>query len=229
MERTVSNNKKLFSVSIGGFKKSEVIEYIEELNRKAKMSKEQTDFDISRLRSEISELEKKVADFEMQTAELAQTKEKLESSDSENTILRSDVENQREVIESLQSRNDELSEKLAVLEKDYYSYKEKAEQYDADMKKSGGILERTKTEAARMLASANAESAEIIEAANNSAREKAEKIAAESEKLVADNLKKVKYLYKRRDELLSAFEKVKDAAGGFYDNIASTLSKDIEE
>ena len=38
----MSKNKKLFSGAIGGFKKSQVVEYIEELNRKAKMTKEET-------------------------------------------------------------------------------------------------------------------------------------------------------------------------------------------
>ena len=128
-------------------------------------------------------------------------------------------------IAKLQSEVDRLSE----MEKDYQVCKEKAGAYDEDKQNSGGILERAKAESAKIIANCNAEAAEIIRSAKETARIKAEQLLEESEKQVAENIRKVKYLYKRRDELLSAFEKVKDAAGGFYDNIASTLSKSSDD
>lgn len=229
MGTAVANKNKLFSSAVGGFKKSQVVEYIEELNRKAKLMSEQSGFEISRLEAELHGFEEKNESMRDQIKNLESEIEKLKTVESENAMLKDDVENQRAVIESLKRENDELASKLFILEKDYNANKAKAEQFEADKKNAGGLLERAKAESARIIANANAESAEIAEKARNSAREAAEKITAESERLLAENIRKVKYLYRRRDELLSAFEKVKDAAGGFYEKIASTLSKDIDE
>ena len=218
----VRKARKLFSGSLGGFNKAQVVEYIEELNRKSKMASEQAEFQISHLSAEL-------ADYEMKAAEYEETKEKLVSVTEENQLLKDDVSNQKEIIDRLTEANEGLAQKLSELEKDYYTYKEKAERFDEDKNSPGGILERAKAEAVRAVAIAKAEADEILRAANETAKKNAEAILAESEKQVSENIRKVKYLYKRRDELLSAFEKVKEAAGGFYDNIASTLTKNDEE
>ncbi len=207
----MAKREKMFSTSIGGFRKSEVVEFIEDINRKAKVTKESYEFEIARLESEVSELEHKSHLLEEAT-------EKLSEYENKNRLLEDDVDNQRKIIADLGSENETLKAKVAELEKDYYIFKEKAAKYDKDLECSAGIVERARTEAG-----------ELLEKAKTEAREYAEKIKADSEKLIAENLKKVKYLYKRRDELLSAFEKVKNAAGGFYDNITSTLSSHSDD
>ena len=287
----MSKNKKLFSGAIGGFKKSQVVEYIEELNRKAKMTKEESDYEITRLENEISSLsgqlaelddikgnfeeakealekldatlsqvygdleETKLALSEKEkafldekekasalsasnadlSAELSELRAKCEKLESENKMLSDDVQNQRGIILASQNENEALLQKLALSESECARYKEKAEQYDADLLFAGGVCERAKTEssrilsetgekAANLLTTAKLESDKIIAQANE---EKARAIA-ESEAVLEENMKKIRYLYKRREDLLAAFRKVKDAAGGFYDNVANTLSESNE-
>jgi len=287
----VSKNKKLFSGAIGGFKKSQVVEYIEELNRKAKMTKEESDYEITRLENEVSELlgqlsdlneikrnfeetkialqnleaklseaygvldqtklalsakehdclaaEEKVSALSASNAELANElsdlRVKCEKLEDENKMLSDDVANQRGIILASQNENEALLQKLALSESECARYKEKAEQYDADLLFAGGVCERAKTEssrilsetgekAANLLTTAKLESDKIIAQANE---EKARAIA-ESEAVLEENMKKIRYLYKRREDLLAAFRKVKDAAGGFYDNVANTLSESNE-
>lgn len=218
----MSKNLKLFSASIGGFNRSQVVEYLEELNRKARVNKEQSDFEIARLETEVAEL----SELRDRTAEL---QEKLEESEKLRSLLESDMENQRQMMAELQSQRDSLAEKNAAMEKDYVLFREKAQRYDADRLEAGGILERSKTEAGKRLAQAKAEASALLEKAKQEADEHARRVNEESDKLVEENIRKVKYLYKRRDELLSAFEKVKDAAGGFYDSVASTLSTEEDQ
>lgn len=218
----MQNNKKLFSGALGGFKKSQVVEYIEELNRKAKIAGEQSEFQIARLEQQLSEIESKTADYD-------DIKENIATLESEKAMLLDDVNNQKEIISALQTERDELAARLSELERDYETYKSKAARYDEDVLNSGGILERAKAEAARTLSATKAEASEILREATESAKQTAQRILADSEKQVAENIRKVKYLYKRRDELLSAFEKVKDAAGGFYESISAALTKNNEE
>ena len=215
-------NKKLFSGAIGGFKKSQVVEYIEELNRKAKISEEQSEFQIARLEEQLSEIETKTSDYD-------EIKESLTALENEKNMLLDDVNNQKEIISALQTERDELSKRVAELERDYDTYKAKAEKYDNDVLNSGGILERAKAEAAKTISATKAEASEIIREATEKAKKTAQNILSDSEKQVAENIRKVKYLYRRRDELLSAFEKVKDAAGGFYESITAALTKNNEE
>lgn len=218
----MGKGKKLFSGSIGGFNKAQVVEYIEELNRKARVASEHAEFEIARLSAELSELEEKTADYDEIKASVA-------TAQQEKALLEDDVANQRAVIADLRRINEELSAKLAELEPGYHEYKAKAEQYDEDRRNASGVLERAKAEAVRIVALAKAEADEALREATETAKKNADAILSDSERQVAENIRKVKYLYKRRDELLSAFEKVKDAAGGFYDSIASTLSQNSEE
>lgn len=265
----MSKRTKLFSGSIGGFKKSQVVEYIEELNRKAKMTKEESDYEITRLENEIAELsqiresyDQVKADLESlslqysdicpkyeaaaeklleKSSELALEQEKssrlekeneilvqevtalrakLGKLEEENRMLSDDVSNQRGIILARQSELDSVSEKLARSESETEKYKAKAEKYDSDRLVAGDICERAKKEATRVLADARDKASDILA----KAKLDADKTLAESEAELAENMKKIRYLYKRREELLGAFRKVKDAAGGFYENIASAFS-----
>lgn len=218
----MSHTKKLFSASIGGFNRAQVVEYLEEMNRKARIEKEQAEFEISRLESEAAEL----ASLREKFSEIT---EKLAEIEKQNELLKSDIENQRATIEALQISCDSLSVRNAELEKEVPALREKALVYEQDKQNAGGILARAKAEAEKLFSQAKSDAAALLEKSRKEASEHAEKVNAESEKLVEENIRKVKYLYRRRDELLSAFQKVKDAAGGFYDSVANTLSDGKDE
>lgn len=223
-EIIVSKNKKLFKGSIGGFKKSQVVEYIEELNRKAKMSKEESDYEITRLESELSELSGQLEEFDEMKEELSLLRQKCEDLENENKMLSDDVSNSKNMIISLNGEKDALSEKLSCVMTECDDLKYKAQKYESDKLLAGDICDRAKAEASKILADARGKASDILA----KARVDADKTLADSEKELAENLQKVRYLYKRREELLSAFCKVKDAAGGFYENIASALSDNEE-
>ncbi len=265
----MSKRNKLFSGAIGGFKKSQVVEYIEELNRKAKMTKEESDYEITRLENEIAELsqikdaydeakegfeslslrysdtyaqleeatgklteiimelegeQRKASLLEAENEGLLQEvvalRAKCEQLESENKMLSDDVSNQRGIILAQQTEKDSLSQKLAFAEEEAAKYRAKAEKYDSDKLISGDICERAKADAAKLISDARDKASDILAGA----RLEAEKTIAQSEAELAENMKKIRYLYKRREELLGAFRKVKDAAGGFYENIASAFS-----
>ncbi len=306
----VSKKTKLFSGAFSGFKKSEVVEYIEELNRKAKMSKEESDFEISRLENENAELVERVSELDSLKQDLGSAKSKLtellekhnavleqladakkaldekqekcsllenetgclkdemfalkdeicslkdeneslvskngeafckiSSLEEEKKLLSDDVANQRGIIMALQNSKAESDAAFELLKAENENLKRKAEKYDGDSIFAGGVIERAKADAAKMISDANEKASDVLSSAKLRAQDiiadaemlgkkKVQLAIAESEREVAENLKKVKYLYKRRDELLNAFHKVKEAAGGFYDNIASTLSSSEPE
>ena len=56
MELYVSKNNALFSTSFSGFKKSEVVEYIEEQNRKIKMEREAAEYERNTLSADVTTL-----------------------------------------------------------------------------------------------------------------------------------------------------------------------------
>lgn len=269
----MSKKTKLFSGAIGGFKKSQVVEYIEQLNRKAKMTKEESDYEITRLESEVAELSGQLSDFEeiksaydeakteiddlnsklsaacsqleeihgdlaaehersakleteneIISKELSELRAKYEKLEQENSMMSDDVANQRGIILAQQSDKDSLSQKLAFAEAEVAKYKAKAEKYESDKMIAGDICERAKSESARLLSDARDKASDILA----KARLDADKTIASSQAELAENMKKIRYLYKRREELLSAFRKVKDAAGGFYENVASAFSEEEE-
>ncbi len=198
----MSKKEKLFSGALGGFKKSQVIGYIEELNCKARLAKEQYDFELSKLEGEREALESELS-------VLREEKQKIDDLAAENAMLRDDIENQKSTILALGEEIEALKKSLSGKEAECASYAEKEVL-------SGDVLENARLEAKRIVDSANARSAEIIEAAKQN-----------SEREIADNIRKVKYLHARRDDMLKAFGKVKDAAGEFYGDIVKAL-KDPE-
>ncbi len=143
--------------------------------------------------------------------------------------MKDDVSTQRDIIGSLQQKNSELSSKLEAVSEMSSRYAEIAKHYEQDKLEAGGVLERSKSQAEKIISEAQIEASSIIYKSKIQAQEKADEMIKESEKCLADNVRKIKYLQKRRGELLSAFEKIKNAAGGFYDNVANMLSKDTEE
>lgn len=243
MENFVSKNKSLFSTSISGFKKSEVVEYLEELNRKSKMEREAAEYERNSLASEnnslseenealkdkVAEFERNAKEFEEMKTKLGELEENLSFKDEELKLLKDDVATQREIIASVQNENGELKSKLSESEKIRALCEEKANSYENDKLEAGGVLEKARAEAQSIISKARTDADAIVFNARTEAEIKVNTMLAESEKDLAENVKKIKYLQKRKAEMLSAFAKVKEAAGGFYDNIASVILKDSEE
>lgn len=195
----LSKKEKLFKGSLGGFKKSQVIAYIEELNCKAKIAREQYEFELSKVSDECSALR---AENESLTVE----KEKMDSLVAENGMLKDDIENQKSAIEALTCEIEDLKAQLS-------SSREKCARYAEKEALSGDVLENARLEAKGIIDSANQKGAEIVENAK-----------LKSEREVADNVRKVKYLHARRDDMIKAFGKVKEAAGEFYGDIIKALN-----
>ena len=239
----MSKKNTLFSTAISGFKKSEVVEYIEEQNRKIKIEREASEYeknsllsDISSINEENASLKDKISQLEDNANELINVKNELETSLSENCLLKDeicllkdDVATQREIISSMQQQNEDLLKKLADTEAENRRNAERAKLYDIDKLEAGGVLERAKAEAESIILSARVKAEALSENSIIEAQEKANALLKDSEKELAENMKKIKYLQKRRTDLLGAFARIKEAAGGFYDNVASVLLKDTEE
>jgi chromosome segregation ATPase len=239
----VSKNNSLFSTALSGFKKSEVVAYIDEINRKTKMEREAAEYErnslqqenttLSEKNSELGEkniqLEKALSETESIKNQLSEASQRIENLTLENDLLKDDVSTQRDIIGSLQQTNTEISAKLEEMTVLCAKYEEKANAYDIDKLEAGGVLERAKAQADKLVSDATLQASAILSSAKAEAQAKADAIIKESEKNVADNVRKVKYLNKRKSELLTAFERIKDAAGGFYENVASVILRDPEE
>ena len=195
----MSKKEKLFKGALGGFKKSEVISYIEELNCKARIAREQYEFELSKVSDESAALRQ-------ENEALTLEKERVDSLVAENEMLKDDIENQKSTIEALSGEIEELKAQLSA-------EKEKCVRYAEKEALSGDVLENAHRQAKSIIDSANQKGAEIVENAR-----------IKSEREVADNVRKVKYLHARRDDMIKAFGKVKEAAGEFYGDIIKALN-----
>lgn len=225
-------DNKLFSRSLRGYSPEEVIAYIEELDRSAKSSKEELEARIDELLGEIDALRKVDEENAGLKEKIAEAENKISGLEEENARLRNDAENQRL---ALTAQGDKLSEaesektalkadlenaavKIAAMEKN-------AKDYEEVLSNVNTILATARRDAENLVSEASAKADGIVADAAAKAREEAERTMAESDEKLSENMKKVKYLYRRQDELAEIFKEHKAKVDSFFSSLPDTFGK----
>ena len=230
----------LFRISLQGFNKQDVLDYIENLN--VRYNKQTKEFE-----GEIDELNKQL---EM-LPELLKAKENYDKLKEENEILlkeKNDLEEALKAQTSLIEEKDKALEEKDQLIDEAYAENAKCGERIRELEKSkpvsgAGILQKdliseefeeilnqARQEAESVMIKARDLAKEIINTAKEKAKiheeeakEKAEEVLRQSDEAVRDNLKKVKYLNRKKDELSGIFMDHKNQMETFFTSITQSL------
>ena len=130
-------DEKIMRTSVfGGFKKADVLNYVEELQKQIEQLKEDAEAkekSISQLNEKVEELTSRCGEFELENDELT----------DENEALKASVEEKNTQLEAVKERNREMGENIAELtevKKEYEGVKEKYENNAEELKKAESRL-----------------------------------------------------------------------------------------
>lgn len=137
-------DEKIMRTSVfGGFKKADVLNYVEELQKQIEQLKEDAEAkekSISQLNEKVEELTSRCGEFELENDELTDENEALTD---ENEALKASVEEKNTQLEAVKERNREMGENIAELtevKKEYEGVKEKYENNAEELKKAESRL-----------------------------------------------------------------------------------------
>lgn len=228
----MAKSETLFSKVFRGFSPEEVVAYIDELSAAHKNAKAESDAKINSLSEELESLKNT---GELNASLKSQLDEKdgiIKRRDEEIERLEGDTENQRLVIV-------EQGDKLAILEKalaDAKSEIEAAAIRNAAMEKNSkeyehmladveSVLSTARRKAEELISEAEKRASEIVKSAENEAKAKSERIISQSDEHLNENMKKVKYLYRRQDELAEIFRDHKAKVDSFFAALSDASDK----
>ena len=130
-------DEKIMRTSVfGGFKKADVLNYVEELQKQIEQLKEDAEAkekSISQLNEKVEELTSRCGEFELENDELT----------DENEALKASVEEKNTQLEAVKEQNREMGENIAELtegKKEYEGVKEKYENNAEELKKAESRL-----------------------------------------------------------------------------------------
>lgn len=222
----------LFSVTFRGFSREEVAAYIAEMNRSFKESGAKYDAQIASLKEELEslkaakeqcgEIQKEVAERDETIGKLNEELERLKN-DRKNANLAASAAEERaatasKTVEGLKTELEAERIKSAAMEAN-------AKEYDSMLADVNGILSTARREAQELITEAEKRAAQIVSDAEATAKAHADEIVSASDEKVAENMKKVKYLYRRQEELGEIFKDHKAKVEAFF---ASLPAKESE-
>ena len=219
----MAHSDSLFSRTFRGFSPEEVVAYIDELNRSVKSTNEQNNARIAKLSAELDSLKEADGQIAVLRDTLSEKEAQIAAQQEEIERLTNDAENGRlalaasgeklveneECIKQLKAELEASAIKMAAMQ-------ENAKEYEALCADVDGVLASARREAQTLLADASAKADEMLRAAEKKAREQSEKLLAETDEKLSENMKKVKYLYRRQDELSEIFKEHKAKVDSFF-------------
>lgn len=228
----MASGENLFSRTFRGFAPDEVIAYIDELNAAQRSAKAESDAKINALSEELDAMKKNGSENEELKASAAQKDETIAEKNAEIERLTADTENQKKAIEAQGDKIAELENIVAELKTELEAahiknsaMEKNSKEYEAMLADVDSILSSSRRKAEELVADAERKSAEIIENAKSEAKEKTAEIISASDERVNENMKKVKYLYRRQDELAEIFREHKAKVDSFFASIPDTAGK----
>ena len=228
----MANSENLFSRSFRGFSPDEVVAYIDELNRSIFNVKKQYESQIFQLNEEISALRNANENLSHLKDELSEKDNQIALLKEEVERLTIDTENQRSAIAAqadvdlvLRSENEELKTSVEALNRKCSAMEENAKEYESMVADVNSILSSARRKATDLIDEAEKKAKNIIDNAHDAAKEHANRIIAESDEKVNENIKKVKYLYRRQDELAEIFKEHKAKVDNFFASLSDKDSK----
>ena len=218
--------EKLFSSAFRGFDREEVVAYIDELNRATQNAAAQNEARIAELSGEIASLKQVDEQNANLRKQALENKAQLDEAAEEIERLKNDAENQRLAISAageralaLEAEVERLKTELAAEQRKAAAMEENAKEYDSMLADVGGILSTARRKAEDLISEAGKRAEQIVGAAEQQAKAQANKLLSESDEKVAENMKKVKYLYRRQDELAELFKEHKAKVDSFFTSL----------
>lgn len=232
----MAKSENLFSVTFRGFSREEVIAYMEEMNRSVKAQRDEYEARIAALNDELTTFAEAKAHCESAEKQLDEKNTELAAAEEENERLRTDIENMRlavaaseEHAQAAEKALEELKAELAAEKIKSAAMESNAKEYDAMLADVNGILATARRKAEELIEEAGARAEQIVAEAERTAKSKADSAVTASEERVNENLKKVKYLYRRQDELAELFKEHKSKVDAFFASLPLASDSDKGE
>lgn len=219
----MSDNTTMFPKKLRGFDPEKVIAYIEELDANAVKTAEENKRKLASLEEKIDALAEEKRALEEERDALSVHKAENESLKSDLAAARADNDNLCAAIAASQAEKEDLVKQLETVKAELEAAKlresavgENAKEYETMLADVGAILAEARAEAGKVIGEAKSRAEEILSDAKAEASVKSKKLLEESEEKVNENMRKVKYLYRRRDELAAIFRKHKEEVDSFF-------------
>lgn len=222
----MANSETLFSKVFRGFSPDEVIAYIDELNAAHRSARSENEARINALINDFEVAKKAGEENGELRAAIAEKDGEIAAQEAQIERLTADAENQRLAMVAQSEKINELEETVLQLKSDLEAANIKnnamgqnSKEYEQMLADVESILASSRRKAEELIAEAEKKAAQIVENAEKDARVKSERIISESNEHLNDNLKKVKYLYRRQDELAEIFRDHKTKVDSFFASI----------
>lgn len=230
-------NESLFRTSLSGFNKQDVTNYIEELNVRYNKQTQELENEIKSLNKELDkmpsllEAKEKYDKLKEEKESLAKEKKDLEEAMKE---MAKTLEEKEQLLDEALEENASLSKRVRSGEKEGFAAPKAAASSitvdDSLSEEFEEILGEARREAQSVIAQAQSLAEEIVNNAKEKARlhteearAKAEEVVRQSDEAVRDNLKRVKYLNRKKDELSGIFKSHKDQMDSFFTSVSQSL------
>ena len=228
----MANGETLFSKVFRGFSPDEVIAYIDELNAAHRSAKSESDARINALANELAASKAAGEENAELKAALAEKEGEIAAQEAQIERLTADAENQRLAMVAQSEKLTELAETVASLKSELEAasirnsaMEQNSKEYESMLADVESILASSRRKAEELIAEAEKKAALIVENAEKDAKEKSARIISESDEHLNDNMKKVKYLYRRQDELAEIFRDHKAKVDSFFASISDISDK----
>ena len=234
----MAKKEKLFSRTLRGFAPDEVIAYIDELGSSHKKIILEKEAEITKLAEQLEKAKEKEEKLAKTTEELDVCRKESLAKDEEIARLTQDTENQRAAIASQGDKLSELESTLTSVKAELESLQIKnsalesnSKEYESMLADVDSILTGARRQAEALVVQAQEQAQTIISEAQKTAdgvmnsaeidaKQKAKNIIAQADEKLSENLKKVKYLYRRKDELAELFREHKAKVDSFFASIS---------
>ncbi len=216
----------LFSKSFRGFDPDEVTAYLEELDRKAKQTLDEKDAQIAAEKAKAETLAQVQKENEALRAEKESLAGKLQTLEEENRDIKQAIAAQGEELEQIKAENGKLKTEREAIEIRCGALEENAKEYEGMLADVNHILSEARRKAEELVEDARHKASEMIDRAKADAKRQSDEIIAQSDEKVNENMKKVRYLYRRKDELAEIFREHKERVDSFFSTLPDKEDKD---
>lgn len=229
----MAKGETLFSKVFRGFSPDEVTVYIDELNAAFRNAKVENEAKINALNEELmaakhfkDEVEGLKKELEQKELVICKQNEQIERLNIDTENQRLAIATQNEKVMSLEENIHNLKSELEAAEIKNAAMVQNSKEYESMLADVDSILASSRRKAEELIAEAEKKAAEIISNAEAAAKAKSEQIISESDEHLNDNLKKVKYLRRRQDEIAEIFKEHKAKVDSFFASLSDTSDKE---
>lgn len=223
----MANSEPIFSKVFRGFSPDEVVAYIDILNAAYKTAKAESEAKINSLTDELNAAKRAAGECDAVKSIAEEKQHTITEQQEEIERLNADAENQRLAMVAQSEKISELEEVIMNLKSELEAQNiknaamiENSKEYEKMLADVDSILATSRRRAQDLIAEAEKKADEIIANAEKDAREKYERIMSEADIKLDENVKKVRYLQRRQDELAELFRDHKSKVNSFFASIS---------